>query len=163
MSDVQGVIAELRGHPGDKQFRKASLPSVSQTTLTSNYSGKEKAGLQNLEKGAIHRQLPVKGTRREFFSFGIPEAPFEVAVDRQRAITSHGHAYLRHSWNRVDFVAISSFWIMFALSITGHESTPNAHIFIFRALSVLRLARLLAVTSGTTVSLAVQCSMRMSG
>ncbi|KAF2266880.1 hypothetical protein CC78DRAFT_458268 [Lojkania enalia] len=60
-------------------------------------------------------------------------------------------AYLRHSFNRTDFVAVISFWIAFLLSVIGVES--NSHILIFRMLSCLRIIRLLNLTSGTSVIL----------
>ncbi|SOV09675.1 related to CCH1 - Calcium channel (alpha subunit) [Ustilago sp. UG-2017a] len=80
------------------------------------------------------------------------KAPFAEAFEKQRIQAVH-HAFLRHSWNRVDFVAVVSFWIAFALALGGQESTPAHHIYIFRALSVLRCARLLTATSGTTTIL----------
>jgi voltage-dependent calcium channel len=49
-------------------------------------------------------------------------------------------------------LAIVCFWVMFALAITKVEATDTRHIYIFRALSVLRTSRLLLVTSGTAVS-----------
>lgn len=60
-------------------------------------------------------------------------------------------AYLRHSLNRIDLVSILSFWIYFGISITGNELTY--HIFIFKALSCLRILRLLNVTEGTSTIL----------
>ncbi|GAC97767.1 likely calcium channel [Pseudozyma hubeiensis SY62] len=78
--------------------------------------------------------------------------PFAEAFEKQRVQAVH-HAYLRHSWNRVDLVAVVSFWIAFALAVAGQESANNHHIYIFRALSVLRCARLLTATSGTTTIL----------
>ena len=83
-------------------------------------------------------------SQRKFFS----DTPFLSAVARQRTLIQT--AYLRHSWNRVDCVAIVAYWISFALAETGLEAEKN--IYIFRALSVLRAARLLTITSGTTVS-----------
>ncbi|TKY88115.1 hypothetical protein EX895_002825 [Sporisorium graminicola] len=80
------------------------------------------------------------------------KTPFAEAFERQRVQAVH-HAFLRHSWNRVDFVAVVAFWITFALALGGQESTNNHHIYIFRALSVLRCARLLTATSGTTTIL----------
>lgn len=73
----------------------------------------------------------------------------EQAVDnRQRQRTRLAHrAFLRHSFNRLDFVAVVSFWIYFFLSLNGVE----AHR-LFRMLSCLRILRLLAVTNGTSVS-----------
>ncbi|KAH8808205.1 BcCCH1, calcium channel protein [Xylogone sp. PMI_703] len=60
-------------------------------------------------------------------------------------------AFLRHSFNRLDFVAIVSFWIAFALGISGTES--GSHLYIFRMLSCLRILRLLAITNGTAIIL----------
>lgn len=78
--------------------------------------------------------------------------PFAEAIAKQRVQAVH-HAFLRHSWNRVDFVAVVAFWIAFALALVGQEATNSHHIYIFRALSVLRCARLLTATSGTTTIL----------
>ncbi|KAK8089123.1 calcium channel subunit cch1 [Apiospora hydei] len=60
-------------------------------------------------------------------------------------------AFLRHGFNRLDFVAVVSFWITFALSITGIEAEHR--IWIFRMLSCLRIVRLLALTNGTSIIL----------
>jgi len=59
-------------------------------------------------------------------------------------------AFLRHGFNRLDFVAVVSFWISFSLSVTGLES--KHHIYVFRMLSCLRIVRLLALTKGNLVS-----------
>ena len=77
--------------------------------------------------------------------------PFQLAMQKQRDLVKAARPYLRHSWNRVDAVAIISFWIMFCLAMFGLERTPGTHIYIFRALSVLRTTRLLSVSSGTAV------------
>jgi voltage-dependent calcium channel len=60
-------------------------------------------------------------------------------------------AFLRHSFNRLDFVAVISYWISFALALSRVES--NQHIYVFRMLSALRILRLLGLTSGTSVIL----------
>jgi hypothetical protein len=49
-------------------------------------------------------------------------------------------------------VSVIAFWITFVLAQTGVEHGAVHHIGVFRALSVLRTARLLSITSGTTVS-----------
>jgi hypothetical protein len=59
-------------------------------------------------------------------------------------------AFLRHSFNRLDFVAVVSFWISFILGISGLES--EYHLYVFKMLSCLRILRLLALTHGTAVS-----------
>ncbi|TFK51284.1 hypothetical protein OE88DRAFT_1800091 [Heliocybe sulcata] len=75
--------------------------------------------------------------------------PFRLNVNQEYDVTRRNVPYLRHSWGRIDFLAVLGFWITFALAATGVERGSH-HIGIFRALSVLRTARLLAVTSGTT-------------
>ena len=60
-------------------------------------------------------------------------------------------AYLRHSYNRMDFIAVVSFWIALVLQVTGEMA--KHHIYIFRMLSCLRIFRLLGITEGTTVVL----------
>ncbi|KAK0539429.1 calcium channel protein [Tilletia horrida] len=81
-----------------------------------------------------------------------PAVPFVEAIMTQRAQAAH-YAYLRHSWNRVDLVAVIAFWVTFLLCIFKAENTDSYHIYIFRALSVLRAARLLTITTGTTTIL----------
>ena len=76
--------------------------------------------------------------------------PFRLSVQTAHDTTERNLPYLRHSWTRIDFVAIVSFWICFALAMAGVER-GTYHIGVFRAMSVLRTARLLAITSGTTV------------
>lgn len=83
---------------------------------------------------------------------GMERHPFQLAIEKQQSLSERNLPYLRHSWNRIDFLAVLSFWIMFGLAISGVENVPHRHLYIFRALSVLRVSRLLAVTSGTTVS-----------
>lgn len=60
-------------------------------------------------------------------------------------------AYLRRSFNRIDFVAVLSFWIYLALAITGNET--QHHIFVFKAISCMRILRLLNITRGTSTIL----------
>jgi hypothetical protein len=67
---------------------------------------------------------------------------------QQRIRLAH-RAYLRHSFNRTDFLAVLSFWAAFFMGIFGVES--KRHIFIFRMLMCLRIIRLLNLTSGTSV------------
>jgi len=80
--------------------------------------------------------------------FSQEAAPFHSGIQRQQKQLIKQTAYLRQSWNRMDFIAIVCFWISFFLATTGTEAAHQ--IYIFRALSILRLIRLLTVTSGTT-------------
>ncbi|KAI4214540.1 MAG: hypothetical protein LQ351_002957 [Letrouitia transgressa] len=60
-------------------------------------------------------------------------------------------AFFRHSFNRLDFLAVTSFWISTILAAIGVEQ--NRHVYIFQMLSCLRILRLLSLTSGTSVIL----------
>ena len=80
--------------------------------------------------------------------------PFHLSIGHLHHKTHRNVPYLRQSWSRIDFVAIVSFWISFILAMTGVER-GTYHIGIFRAMSVIRIARLLTITSGTTVSAAL--------
>jgi len=90
----------------------------------------------------------------------VPDAislPFRLSIGNLHDKTQRNVPYLRQSWSRIDFVAILSFWIMFGLAIAGIEK-GTYHVGIFRAMSVIRTARLLTITSGTTVrSLSLIC------
>lgn len=72
------------------------------------------------------------------------------ARQQQRVRLAH-RAFLRHSFNRLDFVAVVSFWISFVIGVFGVEE--HNHAYVFRMLSCLRILRLLGLTSGTTVIL----------
>ncbi len=76
--------------------------------------------------------------------------PFRLSIDHLHNKMQRNVPYLRQSWNRIDFVAIASFWITFGLSVAGIERGIY-HVGVFRAMSVIRTARLLTITSGTTV------------
>ena len=71
---------------------------------------------------------------------------------RQAAKKRLAHrAYLRHSFNRLDFVAVVSFWVSFVLGALGIEWGDR--LYVFRMMSCLRILRLLNITSGTSVIL----------
>lgn len=76
--------------------------------------------------------------------------PFQFSINLARGVTRRHLPYLRHSWTRTDALSLIAFWITFILAQAGVEHGRH-HIGLFRALSVLRTARLLAITSGTTV------------
>lgn len=78
----------------------------------------------------------------------LSEVPFKLAVDHLQQITVSQKAYLRHSYNRIDLVAVVSFWITFVLASTGAEQSQ--WLYVFRGLSVLRATRLLTFTTGSS-------------
>ncbi|RSL68458.1 hypothetical protein CEP53_002571 [Fusarium sp. AF-6] len=79
-----------------------------------------------------------------------PQSLPQTLEDQQRQQLAR-RAFLRHSFNRFDFVAVVSYWITFFLSITGLETKHN--LYAFRMLSCLRILRLLALTNGTAIIL----------
>ncbi|KAL8712341.1 MAG: hypothetical protein Q9220_003492 [cf. Caloplaca sp. 1 TL-2023] len=70
---------------------------------------------------------------------------------QQQRVRLARRAFLRHSFNRLDFLAVVSFWISFVLEMLMVEQ--KRHIYLFRMLSCLRILRLLGLTSGTSVIL----------
>jgi hypothetical protein len=57
-------------------------------------------------------------------------------------------AFLRHSFNRIDLVAVASYWIDLVLTIMNVRG-----FYLFKALAALRSLRLLAITSGSATIL----------
>ena len=84
-------------------------------------------------------------------------APVHIDSDQpghsrqQQRIRLARRAFLRHGFNRLDFVAVVSFWITFILSLVMVQQ--SRHVYIFRMLSALRILRLLSLTQGTSVIL----------
>lgn len=85
-------------------------------------------------------------------SFTGMQPPLESSDDprHQQRMRLARRAFLRHSFNRLDFIAVVSYWISFVLCLSGTESAKN--IYVFRMLSCLRILRLLNLTRGTSVS-----------
>ena len=75
---------------------------------------------------------------------------FEELKRRHKAQLAN-RAFLRHSFNRLDFIAVVSYWINFILLLTN--VLAREHIGIFSMLSCLRIYRLLGITSGTSTIL----------
>lgn len=135
--------------------------SFDPTSITRERSGTEtgtpmmEKGMSNIQQAHSHMRNPSEQTffSRMLRSNNKPEIlslPFRLVIVQTHESTKRNVPYLRRSWNRIDFLSIVSFWIAFALATTNVERGA-LHIGIFRALSVMRIARLLAMTSGTTV------------
>lgn len=123
------------------------------------------AGLKNaiIEKGrSFFVPRPQSSTRksatpggpqvsvlRSFTGMQPPEDSSGDPLHQQRVRLAR-RAFLRHSFNRLDFIAVVSYWISFILGLSGTESSHN--IYVFRMLSCLRILRLLNLTRGTSVS-----------
>lgn len=60
-------------------------------------------------------------------------------------------AFLRSSWQRLDFVSVLSFWISLILQVSNWDY--DNHFMLFRALGCIRIWRLLNLTTGTNIIL----------
>ncbi|PHH77474.1 hypothetical protein CDD82_3496 [Ophiocordyceps australis] len=88
---------------------------------------------------------------RSFTTIMQGQQALPKTVDEQQRYQLARRALLRHSFNRLDFIAVVSYWIDFALGLTGIEH--RFHIYVFKMLSCLRILRLLALTNGTAIIL----------
>jgi hypothetical protein len=92
---------------------------------------------------------PQSSIIRTFTGLNALDTPtYDDPLQKRRIRLAH-RAFLRHSFNRLDFVAIVAFWISFFLSMEGVEKAHQ--LYIFKMLSCLRILRLLALTNGTSV------------
>lgn len=60
-------------------------------------------------------------------------------------------AFLRSSWQQLDFISVAAFWISLPLSINHYDA--KHHLMIFRAISCIRILRLCNLTAGTNLIL----------
>lgn len=102
-----------------------------------------------VKKKSVRIEEPQPSFLRTFTGL---QTSIDISGDpRQRQRTRLAHrAFLRHSFNRLDFLAVISYWISFGLMIVGYQTAH--HVFIFQMLSCLRILRLLGITRGTSVS-----------
>ena len=56
--------------------------------------------------------------------------------------------FLRHTFNRIDMLAVICYWIDFALMMAGVQ-----HIYFFKTIAAIRTLRLLNITSGSSTIL----------
>lgn len=110
---------------------------------------------------ALHRSASTKNVNaaftveqptsllRTFTAQNMTDVPGNSRVAQKKRLAHR--AFLRHSFNRLDFVAVVAFWVSFVIGIFGVES--QKHVYVFRMLSCLRILRLLGITSGTSVIL----------
>ncbi|EXJ66309.1 uncharacterized protein A1O5_10461 [Cladophialophora psammophila CBS 110553] len=82
---------------------------------------------------------------------GVPDPGGPGHTKQQQRIRLARRAFLRHSFNRLDFVAVVSYWISFVMQISGVEN--SSHVYVFNMLSCLRILRLLGLTAGTSIIL----------
>lgn len=103
-----------------------------------------------------HRKSSVRTPRNPFLaantvirSFTAIQGEAIRTVEQAQRLQLARRAFLRHGFNRLDFIAVVSFWIAFVVGASGLEA--NVHVYVFRMLSCLRILRLLSLTNGTAV------------
>ena len=112
--------------------------------------GQQQSAGQGAGKTQQQSAGPEQSILRSFTSTqGYVDKPGHTR--QQQRVRLARRAFLRHGFNRLDFVAVVSFWISFFLELFLVES--NRHVYVFRMLSCLRILRLLGLTSGTSVIL----------
>ncbi|KAG8533335.1 uncharacterized protein KY384_002118 [Bacidia gigantensis] len=107
---------------------------------------------QNSSRNPTNRSEPGPSIFRQFTNVQTPFDQPGHSGQAQR-IRLARRAFLRHGFNRLDFVAVISFWIAIVLSPLATSVEVEKHMYIFRMLSCLRILRLLGLTSGTSVIL----------
>lgn len=145
-SIVSGLIfnaTEYSTLDRDKSWREAMLEKIQEIFLPHRENtGQKKAADPFMD----HPQASIIRS----FTGHFPERPSTDPKQQQRMRLAR-RAFLRHSFNRLDFIAVASYWIAFVLGITHLESSH--HIYVFRMMSCLRILRLLSLTTGTSVIL----------
>ncbi|PWY83064.1 calcium channel subunit Cch1 [Aspergillus sclerotioniger CBS 115572] len=104
----------------------------------------------SVRKSSVMSEQPQASIIRTFTG-GLNQLERQLADDplqKSRVRLAH-RAFLRHSFNRLDFVALVSYWVSFFLSIYGVETRQQ--LYVFSMLSCLRILRLLNLTNGTSV------------
>lgn len=100
---------------------------------------------------------------RSFTTFVQGQQALPKTLEDQLRYKLARRAFLRHSFNRLDFIAVTAYWVSLVLGVSGIES--RHHLYVFKMLSCLRILRLLAVTHGTAVSkihLITGCELSLS-
>lgn len=82
---------------------------------------------------------------------GVPDPGGPGHTKHQQRMRLARRAFLRHSFNRLDFIAVVSYWISFVMQMGGVEN--RTHVYVFNMLSCLRILRLLQLTAGSSIIL----------
>lgn len=93
---------------------------------------------------------------RSFTTFMQGQQAIPKTQEEQQRFQLARRSFLRHSFNRLDFLAVVAYWISFVLGITGLEFKYK--LYVFKMISCLRILRLLSITNGTAVRYMTQNS-----
>lgn len=125
--------------------RKKGIRAV----ITEQYRAVFQPERRNSVKGSRQAYPQPSAFARSFTTIMQGQQALPETLEEQQRFQLARRAFLRHSFNRLDFIAVVSYWIAFLLGITGLEH--RHHIYVFKMLSCLRILRLLALTHGTAV------------
>ncbi|KAI5206104.1 hypothetical protein E4T39_02644 [Aureobasidium subglaciale] len=129
--------------------RKVGLRTAVMRKANDMFALHRKPSVRNMNPLPPLTPGPQPGILRSFTTNTMMEVPGGSKQAQLQRLAFR--AFLRHSFNRLDFLAVCSFWVSFVIGIFGVES--QKHVFVFRMLSCLRIVRLLGITSGTLVIL----------
>ncbi|KAJ6445532.1 protein phosphatase 2A regulatory subunit cdc55 [Purpureocillium lavendulum] len=102
-------------------------------------------------RGARQTEPQPSAFARSFTTIMQGQQALPETIGEQQRFQLARRAFLRHGFNRLDFVAVVSYWVAFILGITGLEH--RYHLYVFKMLSCLRILRLLSLTHGTAIIL----------
>ncbi|ONH65694.1 Calcium-channel protein CCH1 [Cyberlindnera fabianii] len=97
-------------------------------------------GIETLKRYFFGTEKQIFDEKNKQFKHSMT---FQAKSDLKYQGKTH-RAYLRSSWNRVDFVSTVCFWINFFLSI--NRTNAIEHVSLFRALECLRIIRVVNLT-----------------
>ena len=126
--------------------RKQGFLKAVWAKLGSYFSMYEKEDEKPQRRGSVEFQPSIV---RAFTGFPDEQGPGHSRQQQRNRLARR--AFLRHSFNRLDLIAVVSYWISFLMQL-GQFDTVH-HIYIFNMLSCLRILRLLGLTGGTTIIL----------
>lgn len=118
--------------------------------ITEQYRAVFQPERQASVRGDTQAEPQPSAFTRSFTTLMQGQQALPKTLEEQQRLQLARRAFLRHSFNRLDFLAVVSFWISFILGIAGIEH--RYHLYVFKMLSCLRILRLLALTHGTAVS-----------
>ncbi|KAM0723123.1 hypothetical protein Q7P37_001323 [Cladosporium fusiforme] len=113
------------------------------------FAPQAKPSVRNSKKPVAPHEVQPPSLIRAMTMQPFDEAPGGSRQAQKKRLAHR--AYLRHSFNRLDFVAVVSFWISFVLNAMDVEW--GHRIYVFKMMACLRILRLLNITSGTSVIL----------
>ncbi|KAI4729071.1 hypothetical protein E4T49_03176 [Aureobasidium sp. EXF-10728] len=115
--------------------RKVGLRTAVMRKANDMFALHRKPSVRNLNPLPPVMAAPQPGILRSLTTNTMMEVPGGSKQAQLQRLAFR--AFLRHSFNRLDFLAVCAFWISFVIGIFGVES--QKHVFVFRMLSCLRI------------------------